>query len=173
MQVQRGEVSRRELLESLEKGFRDVSGTGVMLHQAVADHLGLHLTDHKCMGLLCERGPLSAGDFAKLTGLTTGAITGMLNRLERAGYAKRVHNPDDRRNIRVEPQNVAKFHQRMERLLGPLRGRMRALSSKYNSEELALVLDFIKASVAISREETARLQSRPFERTSRRKRKNP
>jgi DNA-binding MarR family transcriptional regulator len=165
--------SRSELLESLEKGFRDTSTAGIMLHQAVANHLGLHLTDHKCMGMLCELGPLSAGDLARLTGLTTGAITGVLNRLERAGYAKRIPNPKDRRNIRVEPRDVEKFYERMENLLGPLRERMRALSSKYNADELALVLDFIKASVAISREETARLQSRPPDKTSRTKRKNP
>jgi DNA-binding MarR family transcriptional regulator len=96
----------------------------------------------------------------------------VLNRLESAGYAKRVPNPEDRRNIRVEPQNVAKFYQRMESLLGPLRARTRALSSKYNSEELALILGFIKACVAISREETARLQSRPPEKTGGSKGKN-
>jgi DNA-binding MarR family transcriptional regulator len=164
--------SRSELLESLERGFREASTTGVMLHQAVADHLGLHLTDHKCMGMLCELGPLSAGDLARLTGLTTGAITGVLNRLERAGYAKRVPNPKDRRNIRVEPRNVAQFARRMEGLLGPLRERMRALSSKYSSRELALILDFMKASVAISRDETARLQSGPSGNPSGSKRKN-
>ena len=124
------------------------------------------------MGMLCELGPLSAGDLANLTGLTTGAITGVLNRLERAGYAKRVPNPKDRPNIWVEPQNVAKFEQRMEGLLGSLRERMRALSSRYSSDELASVLDFMKASIAISRDETARLQSGLSGKRSRSKRNN-
>jgi DNA-binding MarR family transcriptional regulator len=109
---------------------------------------------------LAEFGPLSAGKLAELTGLTTGAITGVLNRLEKAGYAKRVLNPEDRRNVRVEPRNLTKFHERTEKLLGPLRSKMRSLSSKYSTGELELVLDFMKASVAISREETERLQSK-------------
>jgi DNA-binding MarR family transcriptional regulator len=152
-------VSRSELLEALEKGFREVSATGIVLHQAVADRLGLHLTDHKCLGMLCEMGPLSAGKLAELTGLTTGAITGVINRLERAGYAKRVPNPQDRRNINVAARNVSKFAARMEGLLGPLREKMRALLSRYSIEELTLILDFMKASVAISRAEAERLQS--------------
>jgi DNA-binding MarR family transcriptional regulator len=146
-------------MEALEKGFREVSATGIMLHQAVADSLSLHLTDHKCMGMLCEMGPLSAGKLAELTGLTTGAITGVINRLEQAGYAKRVPNPQDRRNINVKARNVAKFSARMEGLLGPLREKMRVLLSGYSAEELTLILDFLKASVAISRAETQRLQS--------------
>jgi DNA-binding MarR family transcriptional regulator len=152
-------ISRSELLDSLEKGFREVSTVGLMLHQIVAERLGLHVTDHKCMGILCEHGPLSAGRLAELTGLTTGAITGVLNRLERLGYARRVRNPNDRRNINVEALNVAAFNERMEGLLGPLRKRMRALSSKYSAEEMALIDSFIKSAVAISREETLRLRS--------------
>jgi DNA-binding MarR family transcriptional regulator len=152
-------VFRSGLLEALEKGFREVSATGIVLHQAVADSLGLHLTDHKCMGMLCEMGPLSAGKLSELTGLTTGAITGVINRLERAGYAKRAPNPQDRRNINVVARNVAKFDARIEGLLGPLREKMRALASRYSAEELTLILDFIKASVAVSRAEAERLQS--------------
>jgi predicted transcriptional regulator len=152
-------AKRSELLDSLEKGFRDASTAGVMLHQMVAERLGLHITDHKCMGMLCELGPLSAGRLAELTGLTTGAITSVLNRLERHGYARRVRNPKDRRNINVEALNVAEFSERMEGLFGPLRERMRALSSKYSTEEMALIDGFIKSAVAISRAETARLRS--------------
>jgi len=150
---------RSELLDSLEKGFRDASTVGIMLHQSVAERLGLHITDHKCIGLLCEFGPLSAGRLAELTGLTTGAITGVLNRLEQRGYARRIRNPDDRRNVNVEAVNVAAFGEQMEDLLGSLRKRMRALSSKYSVEQMVLIDNFIKRAVAITRDETLRLQS--------------
>ena len=149
---------RAKLLDSLEQGFREASTVGVMLHQTAADRLGLHITDHKCMGLLCRFGPLSAGRLAELTGLTTGAITGVLNRLERHGYARRVRNPKDKRNINVEAVNVAAFSQRMEGLLGPLGKKMRALSSRYTIEEMALIDNFIKCAVAISRAESLRLK---------------
>lgn len=148
---------RAELLDALEIGFRETSTAGIMLHQVVAERLGLNLTDHKCMAFLCEFGPVPAGRLAELTGLTTGAITGVLNRLERAGYARRIRNPKDKRNINVEARNVVRFGQRMEALLGPLQTRMRALASKYSDEELALIYGFMQSAVAITREETLRL----------------
>lgn len=151
---------RSALLDSLERGFREVSTAGIMLHQVVAERLGLNITDHKCMGMLCELGPLSAGKLAELTGLTTGAITGVVNRLERSGYARRVRNLKDRRNINVEALNVTEFNERMETLLGPLRRRMRSLSSGYSVEEMTLIGEFMKEAVAISRDETLRLQSK-------------
>jgi DNA-binding MarR family transcriptional regulator len=150
---------RSELLDALERGFREASTAGIMLHQVVAERLGLHITDHKCMGMLCELGPVSAGRLAELTGLTTGAITGVLNRLERAGYARRIRNPKDRRNVNVEARHVAAFSRRMEALLGPLGKRMRTMSAKYSAEELALVRDFMKEAIAISRDETLHLRS--------------
>ena len=154
----RTSATRSELLDSLEKSFRDASTAGVMLHQTVAERLGLHITDHKCMGMLCEMGPLSAGRLAELTGLTTGAITSVLNRLERHGYARRVRNPKDKRNVNVEALNRLEFNARMEGLFGPLQ-EDEALSSKYTTEEMALIDGFIKSAIAISRAETARLRS--------------
>ena len=77
----------------------------------------------------------------------------MFNRLERHGYARRVRNPVDKRNINVAALNVTAFNERMEQLLGSLR-RMRAPSSKYSSQEMALIDGFIKSAVAISSDET-------------------
>jgi hypothetical protein len=65
----------------------------------VADRLGLNPTDHKCVDFLLMNGPLTAGELATLTALTTGAITAALDRLERAGFAKREDDPDDRRRV--------------------------------------------------------------------------
>ncbi len=146
------------MLDSLETRFREASAVGVVLHQTVADRLGLHITDHKCMGMLCRSGPLSAGRLAELTGLTTGAITGVLNRLERHGYARRVRNPKDKRNINVEAVNAEEFNRRMHALLGPLGEKMRQLCSRYTVDEMALIDNFIRDAVEISRGETERLQ---------------
>jgi hypothetical protein len=145
----------------LEKLFRETSTVGIMLHHAVADHLGLHLTDHKCVGMLCEAGSLSAGQLAERAGLTTGAITGVINRLEKMGYARRIRNPKDKRNVNVVPRNVANFGKRMHVLLGPLGKKMRALSSSYTAADLAMIEGFITSAIAISREETLRLRSKP------------
>src|SRR5437763_8916157 len=69
----------------------------VLFHHAVAECLGLGPTDHKCLDLLLDRGAMSGSDLAAITGLTTGAITGVVARLEQAGYVRREPDPDDGR----------------------------------------------------------------------------
>lgn len=153
-------ASRSELLDLLEREFRNSSAAGLMLHQAVADRLGLHITDHKCMGMLCELGPVTAGKLAEFTGLTTGAITSVINRLERHGYARRVRDANDQRVVRVEAIRVKEFAKKMEELLGPLGKRMRELCSTYSQDELRVIQKFLGKAIAISRDETAHLRSR-------------
>jgi DNA-binding MarR family transcriptional regulator len=146
-----------ELLNALERGFRKMSTAGVMLHDTVTRQLGLSATDHKCMGLLCEHGPLSAGDIAQITGLTTGAVTGILDRLEQAEYVRRVRNPRDARSVIAKPINTAMFLERIGTLLEPLRQRMRSLVEGYSENELRLVLHFLDEAVRVSHAETLRL----------------
>src|SRR5262245_4534642 len=88
-----------------------MSTATIMFHQAVADRLGLHPTDHKCADILFLKGPLSAGELAELTGLTTGAITGVIDRLEGAGFVRREDDPRDRRRVivRVLPASHRKI----------------------------------------------------------------
>ena len=74
----------------------------VLYHEAIADRLGLSATEWKCLGLLRKSGPITAGRLAELTGLTTGAITGIVDRLERAGRARRASDPHDRRRVIIE-----------------------------------------------------------------------
>jgi DNA-binding MarR family transcriptional regulator len=148
------------LLQDLEAGFRAMSTAAVMLHDTVARHLNLNGTDHKCMGLLCDHGPMSAGDLAVMTGLTTGAVTGVVNRLEKAGYARRIPNPTDARSVIIQPVNVGAFLENIGVLLGPLRARMRTLVAQYSKTELRLILRFIREATQVSREESVRLAER-------------
>ena len=94
-----------------------MSTATVMFHQAIADRLGLNVTDHKCMDLLLINGPLSAGQLAEMTGLTTGAITAVIDRLEQAGFARREHDFRDRRRVTV--QVIPKRCRDIERLFEP------------------------------------------------------
>src|SRR5258708_13096070 len=91
---------RRELEAALNAAMRDVSGQGVLYSQAVADRLGINSTDLECLDHI-SRGPLTAGRLAELTGLTTGAITGVIDRLERPGLARRERDADDPRKTLV------------------------------------------------------------------------
>ena len=92
-----------ELVAALIGEMIENTTVTIMFHQAIADRLGLNITDHKCAGILMRSGPISAGELARRTGLTTGAITGVIDRLERAGFARRAPDATDRRKVMIEP----------------------------------------------------------------------
>ena len=134
-----GEMSRDALIVALNRAMRDASGQGVLYSQTVAERIGINSTDLECLDFIVLRGPISAGELAAATGLTTGAITGVIDRLERAGFARRDRHDSDRRKVLVRAMPV------VERRLGPLfqpmeRGAMSVLS-KYSDKELAFLLD--------------------------------
>src|SRR5215831_9951895 len=135
------EVAKRdELLSALMGEFRQLSAATIMFHQAVADRLGMNVTDHKCADILERNGPMTAGELAQRTGLTTGAITGVIDRLEEAGFARRAKDPGDRRRVIIEP-----CRKRLERVIAPLFESMaRAtdeLCARFTTEELAVIRD--------------------------------
>jgi DNA-binding MarR family transcriptional regulator len=79
----------------------------VLFHHALAERLGLGPTDHKCLDLLWERAPMTASELATITGLTSGAITGVVARLERSGLLAREPHPHDRRKQVLRPTPAA------------------------------------------------------------------
>jgi DNA-binding MarR family transcriptional regulator len=130
-----------------------------MFHQVVADILGLHITDHKCLDFIYRFGAMPAGRLAELTGLTTGAITGIIDRLEEAGYVRRTNDPKDRRRTIVEPTRNKKLEKKIEVLFIPLRDRMHKLLSSYSDSELAFLLDATTEMLEQTREESIKLRS--------------
>jgi DNA-binding MarR family transcriptional regulator len=82
---------------------REMSTMTVLFHSRVAEQMGLSGTDHKCLDLAMRaREPLTAGQIAQLSGLSTGAVTGVIDRLEKRGFVRRVRDPHDRRKVLVE-----------------------------------------------------------------------
>ncbi|MCJ1676720.1 MarR family transcriptional regulator [Streptomyces sp. APSN-46.1] len=123
---------------------------GLIGQQEVAQLLGLNVTDLTCLGHILGAGdtPLSAGDLAELTNLTTGAVTGVLNRLERAGYAHRQPDPADRRRVRVVADPAAAA--RLVAVYEPFYARLGAVFAEYSPEEVAVIADwFGRATVEI------------------------
>ena len=131
----------------------------IMFHQNVADALGLHITDHKCLDLIRQYGAMPAGRLAELTGLTTGAITGIIDRLEKAGYVRRANDVKDRRRTIVEPTQNRKWERKIEAIFIPFHERMHKLLSSYSDSELTFLLDVLTKTIELTREESKKLRT--------------
>ncbi|HET8624223.1 MAG TPA: MarR family transcriptional regulator [Gemmatimonadales bacterium] len=152
--------SRRQqrLRAALADAVRRHSTATVLFHAAIAERLGLNPTDHKAADLIIQRGPLSAGELATLTGLTTGAVTGIIDRLEAAGWVRRARDPADRRRVIV---TLALTGEPMRRVAAVFEPAARALAHAldgYSEAELATLLDFVERSRALVEQEALRLR---------------
>jgi DNA-binding MarR family transcriptional regulator len=152
-------MKREEIIQAISDRLKEMSLETIVFHQAVADVLGLHITDHKCLDLIYHYGAMPAGKLGELTGLTTGAITGVIDRLEKTGYARRTNDPKDRRRTIVEPAGNRKFERKIEMIFMPLHKRMHKLLSSYSDSELALLFDATTKFTEQTREESKRLRS--------------
>ena len=154
------EASKRQ--EMVAAFIREVSRQStwtVMFHQAASLRMGLNSTDSKCIGVLRETGPITAGELAELTGLTTGAITGVIDRLTQAGFVRRGHDANDRRRVIIEPIDNPAKEAELAQIYGPLaEATINEFIARYSDEELALILDFTKHGAELMKQQTARLQ---------------
>lgn len=117
-------------------------GTAVVLfHHAVAERLRLGPTDHKCLDLLRERETMSASELAAITGLTSGAITGVVARLEQAGYLHRESDPNDGRRQILYP--AQKRMPDIHAVLDPLRKDVSTMLERFDDHQLAAVAEFL------------------------------
>lgn len=119
-------TKRQRALQDYLRAGRESSRLSVMFRFAIADRMGLTVTDAECLDFLMDTGSATAGELARQTNLTTGAITGMIRRLENAGYVTSERDPADRRRVIVTliPQRLkpgqalyAEFQKAGEQLL--------------------------------------------------------
>jgi DNA-binding MarR family transcriptional regulator len=121
-----------------------------------AERLGVNETDLHCLNIIENSGGLTAGALAAESGLTGGAVTGVVDRLERAGFARRVPDPADRRRIRVEV--TAAFYKRAERIWGPMAADWHStLVRRFTTEELERITYFLRATNDVGRRHLDRL----------------
>ena len=139
--------SRQDLLLRLDETLRTIGARSVSMNDAVARHVGLNMTDLKCLELLIASGPATAGKLAAHTGLTTGAMTAVIDRLERAGYARRRRDADDRRCVLVEA--LARAHQNVEPLYRRLTTATSQLNEQFDERELTAVLNYLTGALDI------------------------
>ncbi len=135
---------------------RQLSQATVLFHAQIAEHVGLSATDHKCLDLAVQaERPLTAGQIADLSGLSTGAVTGVIDRLERAGFVRRVRDPHDRRKVLVEVSKGS-----LSRYGDAYDGLWTALDktiTDYTEDELAAIERWVTSMVAMLRAEAQRL----------------
>jgi DNA-binding MarR family transcriptional regulator len=150
--------NQEEIIHSVREKFMEMSTETLLFQQALADLLDVHITDHRCMYFLHSYGAMPAGRLAELTGLTTAAVTGIIDRLEKAGYVRRTNDPKDRRRTIVEPVRNKKLEKKLEVIFTPFHEKMYKLLSSYSASELAFLLDVLTKSIELTREESKRLR---------------
>jgi DNA-binding MarR family transcriptional regulator len=159
MATNRHKLKRESLRELTDLLGRRLSTATILFHAAIGERLGLGPTEAKCRMLLAESGAMTAGELAAKTGLTTGAITGVIDRLEASRWARRARDPRDRRRVIVEPIRNARRERAVARLYGPLSDAVLAVTSKYDRRRLAFLRAFVEDACAILERETRRLRS--------------
>jgi DNA-binding MarR family transcriptional regulator len=127
---------------SLVVEIRRFIAAAIFFNQKVAERFHLNLTDTQCLNVLELSGSATPGQLAEQTGLTTGGITVVLDRLEKAGFVKREPNPDDRRSLIIRP--VPAGMSRMQAMYGEISKGLDELFAGYNQKELELILGFFQ-----------------------------
>ena len=159
-------LTREELASCLEQESHNHTAWMLVFHQAVADSLGLNDTDHRCLDIILKgpsifgSGPITPSQLAKQCRLTSGAVTGVLDRLERAGFVKRVHDPEDRRRIIIQP-TMDKVQTDVVPNMAWLQAEWSKLCGGYSEEQLLLLIGFLRESQRILQEATKRLRKEP------------
>jgi len=140
-------------INSLGRQFSDAT---ILMHEAIARSAGLSGTDHKYLSILIQRGEMTAGELAQATGLTTGAITGVVDRLEKTGLVSRQFDPKDRRKVLLVPDRD-KAGQLLGGVFTDLQSRVLQLLSQFDEEALQVIEKYLAAAVAMMQETTHHL----------------
>lgn len=145
-----------DLIRRIRKLNQLYAYTSIQMHEAVARKAGLSGTDHKYLGFLIEKGQMTAGDLSNLTGLTTGAVTGLIDRFEKKKLVKRKFAEDDRRKVIIIPNT-----ERIMALLAPLykeyRSKSEKLTASFSNKEITVIEAYFLKAIEIMSGETTKL----------------
>ena len=148
--------SGKQLVAQVIRGAREFSIGTVLFHRAVGQILGVNVTDMKCLDMMTLQGSTTPSQLAAHTGLSSGATTAMIDRLERAGLVERQPHPKDRRGtILVLTEEAMR---KLPSLFSSLGTAMETLVSSYPQKELAVLDDFFTKARVLWQEERAKLQ---------------
>jgi DNA-binding MarR family transcriptional regulator len=148
-------LSRDELIGEFIAAVRAAQTATEMLDAAVADYLGLDHTAYRCIDILDQEGPMTAGRLAERARLSPGATTALIDRLEQKGLARRTRDTEDRRRVLVEV--TPELRKGAEQLYGTPEQGAQALAV-YSDKELEFLIGFLRGNVAYQEERMRRLE---------------
>jgi DNA-binding MarR family transcriptional regulator len=148
-----------DLLNKIRKLSQQYAYTSIQMHEAIGRKAGLSGTDHRYLGFLIEKGQMTAGELSNLTGLTTGAVTGLIDRFEKKNLVKRKFAADDRRKIMIEPiiENIMAL---LEPLFKEFRTNSEKLITSFSEEEIKVIENYFLKAIEIMNETTHNLGSK-------------
>ena len=154
--------SKKELISELIAAYRANTSQENAFDALAAGRLGISLTDLRCLDLVQASGGMTAGELATACGLTTGAVTAVLDRLERAGFVARVRDDSDRRKVNVEV--TPRHYEAAGEIWRPLmEDWQRTLAAKFTAAELRVVTDFLKTASELGERHARRIAPDPTE----------
>jgi DNA-binding MarR family transcriptional regulator len=149
--------SKSDLVGEVVRAFRVSGNQDTAFDKLAAERLGVSETDLHCLNIIENSSGLSAGQLAAQAGLSAGAVTGVIDRLERVGFARRVPDPGDRRRVKVEV--TPEFYKRAERVWGPMAADWHStLARRFTTEELERISDFLRTTNELGRRHLDRLR---------------
>jgi DNA-binding MarR family transcriptional regulator len=153
-----GTPGRADLELAFATAMRRTGSLMQLMGQAAADRIGINATDLNCLNILSFSGHMTAGELARATGLTTASITGVIDRLEEAGYVSRERDPSDRRRV-VVTLALDEALRNVASVFLPMLRDWREMAARYSDDELRLIVDFYGRMEQVFRNHLVRLRA--------------
>lgn len=153
-------ATTRHVVSDVSNLGRDMATAVIIFHDALSRRVKMSAAETRCMGVLNRLQSATPGQLAQETGLTTGAITGIVDRLEKAGYARREPNPKDRRSLLVRPINQERYKAITGPLYESLRLSMAEVAERYSAEQLDVIASYLLAITQVLHAQTKKLRTK-------------
>src|SRR5215470_16650822 len=153
-------AERAELAAAFGAAIRRTGSLMQLMGMAAADRIGINATDLNCLNILSFSGRMTAGELARATGLTTASITGVVDRLEEAGFVTRERDPHDRRRVVVQIV-LERAIRDVASVFLPMIQDWQKVAAHYSDDELRLIVDFYGRMEEVFREHLVRLRGGP------------
>jgi len=148
-----------DVIREIRKLSQLYAYTSIQMHEAIGRKAGLSGTDHKYLGFLIQQGQMTAGELSNLTGLTTGAVTGLIDRFEKKKLVKRQFAEGDRRKVIIEP-NTKTIMALLVPLYKEFRNKSEKLTASFSNKEIKIIETYFLKAIEIMNETTNKLNNK-------------